>query len=123
MISELEKINLDALAKGITEKTFDAALSGFKPNKRIIELDRNQPEFTITLDDYLSKRVTSAKIAKAKELVLKHKDILEPISKHYSVQPRFIIALWGLETNFGMYLGKFHAPFSSIFSCSCNSCL
>ena len=106
-ISELRQ---DALAKGITEKTFDAALSGFKPNKRIIELDRNQPEFTITLDEYLSKRVTSAKIAKAKELVLKHKDILEPISKHYSVQPRFIIALWGLETNFGMYLGKFHAP-------------
>ena len=82
-------------------------LQGFTPNKRIIELDRNQPEFTITLDEYLSKRVTSAKIAKAKELILKHKDILERISKHYSVQPRFIIALWGLETNFGMYLGKF----------------
>ena len=106
-ISELRQ---DALSKGITEKTFDAALKGFSPNKRIIELDRNQPEFTITLDEYLSKRVTSAKIAKAKELILKHKDILERISKHYSVQPRFIIALWGLETNFGMYLGKFHAP-------------
>ena len=69
-ISELRQ---DALAKGITEKTFDAALKGFTPNKRIIELDRNQPEFTITLDEYLSKRVTSAKIAKAKELLLKQR--------------------------------------------------
>ena len=115
--SEQEKINLwlmelkhDALAKGISENTFDEALADFVPNKRVIELDRNQPEFTITLDDYLKRRVTAVKIAKAKELLVKHKKILAQISQHYNVQPRFIVAIWGLETNFGQYLGKFHTP-------------
>ena len=106
----LSELKSDALSMGITETTFDNALADFVPNKRVIELDRNQPEFTVTLDDYLKKRVTSTKIAKAKELSIKHKKILTEISQHYNVQSRFIVAIWGLETNFGQYLGKFHTP-------------
>ncbi len=108
--SWLTELRQDALEKGITESTFDAALKDFVPNKRVVELDRNQPEFTITLDDYLKKRVTTKKINRARELLLLHKDILAQISQFYDVQPRFIIAIWGLETNFGQYLGKFHTP-------------
>ncbi len=108
--SWLIELKRDALSQGISEITFDAALADFVPDKRVIELDRNQPEFTITLDDYLQRRVNATKIIKAKELLFKHKKILEEISKHYGVQSRFIVAIWGLETNFGQYLGKFHTP-------------
>ena len=68
-MAELRK---DAISRGISETTFDNALADFSPVKRIIELDRKQPEFTQTLDDYLAKRITKTKIAKAKELLEKH---------------------------------------------------
>ena len=105
--AELKK---DAIARGISEATFDNAIADFTPIERIIKLDRNQPEFTQTLDHYLAKRVTNAKIATARELLKKHKVVLSQISKYYEVQPRFIVSLWGLETNFGSYLGKYVVP-------------
>ena len=101
---------LAVFAKGISEATFDKALADFTPIERIIKLDRNQPEFTQTLDHYLAKRITNAKIARARELLEKHKVVLAKISKYYEVQPRFIVTLWGLETNFGSYLGKYNVP-------------
>ncbi len=104
---ELKK---DAMSRGISETTFDNALADFSPIKRIIALDRKQPEFTQTLDDYLAKRITKTKIAKARELLEKHKVILAKISEYYNVQPRFIVTFWGLETNFGSYLGKYNVP-------------
>jgi membrane-bound lytic murein transglycosylase B len=106
----LIELRKDAIARGISEATFDDALSDFSPIERIIELDRNQPEFTQTLDDYLAKRVTNTKIAKARELLEEHKVILAQISEYYNVQPRFIVTFWGLETNFGSYLGKYDVP-------------
>ncbi len=105
--AELKK---DAIASGISEATFDYAIADFTPIERIIKLDRNQPEFTQTLDHYLTKRVTNAKIVRARELLEKHKVVLAQISKYYEVQPRFIVTLWGLETNFGSYLGKYVVP-------------
>ena len=106
----LSELRVDAIASGISEATFDSALSNFRPLERIIELDRNQPEFTQTLDDYLAKRVTAKKIERAREMLKKHKNILAQISQHYNVQPRFIVTFWGLETNFGSYLGKYDVP-------------
>lgn len=106
----LADLRVDAIARGISESTFDSALSNFSPLERIIELDRNQPEFTQTLDDYLAKRVTAKKIEQGREMLKKHKDILAQISQHYNVQPRFIVTFWGLETNFGSYLGKYDVP-------------
>ena len=73
----LIELRKDAIARGISEATFDDALSEFRPIKRIIELDRNQPEFTQTLDEYLAKRVTNTKLAQAREFLEEHNVILE----------------------------------------------
>ena len=97
---------------GISDRIFDAALGDAVPIKRVIELDRRQPEFTMTFKEYLSKIAspTRAKIA-AKKLI-EHDEILTKISKKYGVQKRFIVTFWGVETNFGKYLGSFNVPHS-----------
>jgi membrane-bound lytic murein transglycosylase B len=110
LVEWMAELKKDAIARGISEAIFDDALIDFSPIERIIELDRNQPEFTQSLDDYLAKRVSDTKIAKAKELLVEHKIILAQISEYYNVQPRFIVTFWGLETNFGSYLGKYDVP-------------
>ncbi len=75
--------------------------------KRVVELDRSQPEFTLSLNQYLNKAVSPTRIKKAKKLYQDNYSLLKKIETHYKVQPRFIVALWGIETDFGRYTGSF----------------
>ena len=77
---------------------------------RVIELDRRQPEFILTLERYLTRVVTASRVTKGRRLLLENLPLLERIAKRYGVQPRFIIALWGIETNFGEIDGSFPVP-------------
>ena len=97
----------EAVSKGISASLFDEAFQNVAPISRIIELDRNQPEFTLTLSTYLQKVVSGTRAKKARIRIEEHKDILAEISAKYGVQPRFIVALWGIETNFGQHTGGF----------------
>ena len=101
------ELRVEALSKGISSSVFDAAFVGVQPIERVIELDRSQPEFTMTLETYLSKVVSVTRIKKAKKKLTEHKAILAEISEKFGVQPRFIVALWGIETNFGQHTGGF----------------
>ncbi len=102
-----EKLKIEAIEKGISKNTLDLAIDDFKPIKRVIELDRRQPEFTLTLDQYLKRVIPSRRIKKGRLMLAKNNKILEKIGNKYSVQPRFIIALWGIETDFGRLDGGF----------------
>ena len=102
-----EGVRSEALGLGISADTFDRAFAGIEPIPRIIELDRSQPETTITFTEYLERVVPASRVAKGRELLAAHRDILAPIGREYGVPPRFIVALWGIETNFGQYLGGF----------------
>ena len=97
----------EALSNGITATVFDTAFSGVQPIERVIELDRRQPEFTMTLETYLSKVVSGTRVKKARQKLSEHKQILAEVSEKFGVQPRFIVALWGIETNFGQHTGGF----------------
>lgn len=100
-LAELEQEARDA---GISEATVEIAFSEITPPvKRVIEKDRTQPERVQTYDDYLTARVTEWKVNTGKELMAKHQATLAEVSKAYGVQPRFIAAIWGMETNFGTY--------------------
>jgi membrane-bound lytic murein transglycosylase B len=105
--SWLEGLRQEARAKGIREATLHEALDNLEPIPRIIELDRRQPEFTQTFWRYLDARVTEARIERGRTLLETHRELLDRIEKRYGVQPRFLVAFWGLETNFGDYLGSF----------------
>lgn len=101
------ELRTEALSKGITDSVFDTAFSGVQPIERVIELDRRQPEFTMTLETYLSKVVSGTRVKKARQKLAEHRDILAEVSEKFGVQPRFIVALWGIETNFGQHTGGF----------------
>ena len=100
-------LRTEALTNGISAALFDEAFQNVSPIARVIELDRNQPEFTLTLSTYLQKVVSGTRAKKARIRLEEHKDILAEVSEKYGVQPRFIVALWGIETNFGQHTGGF----------------
>jgi membrane-bound lytic murein transglycosylase B len=103
----LGDLKSEALREGIRPATVDAALTGIAPIPRILELDGKQPERTVTFETYLSRAVTKARIRKARERMTTHKALLGQVSRKYGVPARFIVALWGMETDFGGNMGGF----------------
>ena len=104
----LENIKNIATKEGISQETVDSSLRNIAINERVLELDRSQPEFTLTLDEYLNNTTPKSRMLKGKKLYSEHKDLLLRIYNKYGVQPRFILALWGIETSFGTYTGSFN---------------
>ena len=104
----LENIKNIATKEGISEETIDLSFRDIAINERVLELDRSQPEFTLTLDEYLNNTTPKSRMLKGKKLYSEHKDLLLRIYNKYGVQPRFILALWGIETSFGTYTGSFN---------------
>ena len=103
----LEGLRADALANGISQETLDRSLVDVAPIPRIIELDRRQPESTVTFADYQTRIVNATRIKIGRERLAKHRVLLDEIGGQFGVQPRFIVALWGIETNFGRFTGGF----------------
>ena len=103
----IKQISLEAEKKGISNNVINEFKKKTKFIKRVVELDRSQPEFKLTLDEYLTRVVTSTRIKKANKKYIENKKILNQIANHYGVQPRFIVALWGIETDFGRLTGGF----------------
>ncbi|MFT4863498.1 MAG: membrane-bound lytic murein transglycosylase B [Pseudohongiellaceae bacterium] len=102
--SWLAQLKQEARETGISDATLAIAFSEItQPVKAVIEKDRSQPERVQTYDDYLTARVTQWKVDTGKELMTKHNATLASVSKAFGVQPRFIAAIWGMETNFGTY--------------------
>ena len=103
----LRELRTEALNKGISQATLEAALRDIKPVKRVVELDRSQPEFKLTLSEYLKRVVSPARIKEARAKLNANRALLSRISATYGVQPRFLVALWGIESNFGRTTGGF----------------
>jgi membrane-bound lytic murein transglycosylase B len=103
----LAGLRKDALAAGIRPATLDRTLDGIEPIARVIELDRKQPENTITYGGYLDRVVTPERRQTARELLHENRTLLAEVHRRYGVQPRFIVALWGNETLFGKVTGNF----------------
>jgi membrane-bound lytic murein transglycosylase B len=101
----LAGIRAEAMEKGIKPQTLDAALANVTHIDRVIELDRKQPEFTLSFNAYLSRIVTPERVAEGKRKLAENKALLTEIERRYGVQPRFVVALWGIETNFGKNTG------------------
>ncbi len=103
----LGDLRVEAEAAGIGESTLDAALDGLSTIPRVIELDRKQPEFTQTFDEYMALRVTPELVEEGRRVFREQRALLTEIGGKYGVQPRFIVALWGVETRYGKYTGGF----------------
>jgi len=103
----IDKVAFEAKTKGISKNIIKDFKTHAKFIPRVIELDKSQPEFKLTLDQYLKKVVTPLRIKNANIKYQQNKIQIKEISKFYGVQPRFLIALWGIETDFGRLTGGF----------------
>jgi membrane-bound lytic murein transglycosylase B len=103
----LAGLRAEAAAAGIDAAILDAALTGIRPIPRIIELDRSQPEGRLTAAQYLERVVPASRQSAARQRLARHRGLLQSVAARYGVQPRFIVALWGIETDFGRNTGGF----------------
>ena len=71
----------------------------------VVELDRKQPETRQTFEQYRDRVLSDSRVKKGREMLKEHRPLLNRIAAEYGVQPRFIIALWGIETSYGGFLG------------------
>jgi membrane-bound lytic murein transglycosylase B len=103
----LSDFKRDALAQGISQQTLDKAFADTAPIDTIIRLDKKQPENKLTLKEYLARVLTDKRIEHGQEAYDEDRELLTRIGNEYGVQPRFIAALWGIETDFGRNTGDF----------------
>jgi membrane-bound lytic murein transglycosylase B len=103
----LRTLRQEARQRGISDRTLQAALSGLRPIPRVIELDRRQIEFRLTFAQYLRRVVPPQRVQYGRQLFAKHRKLLTEIGAKYGVQPRFIVTLWGIESDFGRRTGGF----------------
>lgn len=102
----VEQLKARARAQGIDAQTIDSAFADIHFVDRVIKSDRNQPEQKITLDDYLARVLTAKKIALGRSRLQEHQSELMAASQQYGVPPQYIVALWGMESNFGQLQGR-----------------
>lgn len=96
----------EAIQKGVSEKILDEVLPALKPLQHVIASDQKQNEFLLTFWDYTDRTISETRIKKGQEMLKEHGALLSEVSEKYGVQPRYIIAFWGLETNYGTYKGS-----------------
>ncbi len=95
-----------AINQGVSKDTVDNALKNAKFLERIVALDRKQPEFFEKTYEYLDKRVNEARIQAAKKLLSENSILLQKVNAKFKVDNEILVALWGIETNFGVNKGK-----------------
>lgn len=106
----ISRLHKEARVQGISEVTVTQVLNKVEYMPRVIELDRRQPEFTQTFADYFSARITEDRVRRGKTLLTKHRQLLNRIQLETRVPAQYLVALWGLETNYGSYLGNTSVP-------------
>ncbi|MCG9647108.1 lytic murein transglycosylase [Vibrio brasiliensis] len=103
----VEGLKDEARQNGISELVIEQAFDNVTHKPRAVKADKNQPEKKLTLDEYIPRAVPDWKVKQAKSLYQKHYADLKEIGDAYGVQPRFIVALWGVESNFGKFTGNY----------------
>ena len=96
----------EALKKGISEITFDKSMKNVKFLPKVIEYDRYQPEFYEDTRTYISKRSSKSKLKIGLDFYNKNKKLIQEVDEHFKIEKELLLALMGIETNFGSYVGK-----------------
>jgi membrane-bound lytic murein transglycosylase B len=115
----LDGILEQAVREGVDRTIAERVLDQVEYLERVIELDRQQPEFTTPFADYLARRVTEQRIQQGRALLQKHRALLERVQAATGVSPAYLLAFWGLETNYGSYFGRMPVP-SALATLACD---
>jgi membrane-bound lytic murein transglycosylase B len=114
------RLRAQAEHAGISADTASSVLASVRERPEIIEADRRQPEFVEPFSTYLRRRVTDERVARGRELMREHSDLLERLERRYGVPGQYLVAFWGLETAFGRVLGDF-SVFDSLTTLACDT--
>jgi membrane-bound lytic murein transglycosylase B len=101
-----ESFKKTALENDISEETFDIVMADIKFLPDVIKYDRYQPEFYEDTKTYLSKRTSSKKVFKGIDFYNKNRNLINTVENLYNIEKELLLALMGIETNFGTYVGK-----------------
>lgn len=105
----IQELETEVLNFGVSEETYSKTLYQLKGvNKKVLQLYNNQPEFKISFDNYYNRNINDKRIELGRKLLKKHENILNEIYLKYDVPPEIIVSIWGIETNFGNYMGNFN---------------
>jgi len=105
-------VRRDALARGVRVGTVDFVFRYVQYLPKVVELDRNQPEHKKTFAEFIASAVTPQREADGRRAIEENAELLERVRRTYNVQPRFVVALWGVESGFGKFLGTYFVPAS-----------
>lgn len=97
----------EARAQGIADVLLEQAFQGIEPLPRVLELDRKQPESTLTFVEYQGRAVSEDRVRQGRMLLAEHRTVLEAVASKYGVPARYLVALWGIETHYGRLTGTF----------------
>jgi membrane-bound lytic murein transglycosylase B len=103
----LQEFRAEASQRGIQAATLDAALRDVEVLPRVIELDRQQPEVTLTFAQYLQRVIPDTRVHTGRQLLKQHQTLLNQVANTYGVPAPVIVALWGIESDYGRRTGGF----------------
>ena len=103
----LDTIKAEAVRQGVPASVVDNAFRGLTPDQRVVDLDSRQPEFTLTYGKYIGSAISPERIQRGQQRLAQHRGILTQLEQEYGVPPQYIMSFWGLETNYGGFMGDF----------------
>src|SRR6266851_3621154 len=106
----LAGVRRDAVAHGIRPATIDIAFRYIQYLPHVVQLDRKQPEHKMTFAEYLDKVVTQQRLDDARRHLVDNWTLLQSVRTRFNVQPRFVVTLWGVESDFGRTMGSYSVP-------------
>ena len=102
----LDGFKREAIAAGISQKTLSSAFTGVAPDAKIIGYDRNQKVFRQTFEEFSGRMISLNRLQKGGNLIKQNAALLTRIEQEFGVQGPVLVAIWGLETDFGTVVGK-----------------
>jgi len=102
----LDLFKKNALKKGISQQTLDLTFANVKFLDQVIKYDRKQPEFYEDTVTYVNKRANNTRVKNARKLLKQNNSLFNEVEKNFKVEKEILLALWGIETNFGKHVGK-----------------
>ncbi len=114
----LEGLRSEAVSRGVAAATADSVLPTVRQLPRVVQADRDQPEFVETFATYLGRRVNANRVMMGRDMLARHRALLERVTAEHGVPAHVILALWGLETDYGRVIGDVPV-FDSLATLAC----
>ena len=102
----LTQLIADARSSGFSEAVVNKTLAGLEPYERVIQEDRSQAELVVGFDRYYRSRVNARTVRRGRDASSQYRTLLSRVEDKYDVQRRFIVAIWGMETQYGRITGR-----------------